>query len=164
MGPLPNGYHNDECPVSNDPNANNEMFSLGGIPGTRCSISLEVVKFAQGNICIAISKDKQGLPLPISRCCDSLVHIPHLPLCGNTPLLDTPSSLSIMLSTLCESIGYEERGFHEHKFYVTRPEQKTTVVDESDIKQQRYERNDQKNIEDDEALGYGVRRSDCGDY
>ena len=164
MGPLPNGYQRDDCPVHNDPTTKTVMFTLDDIRGNRHSTSLDVVRFTGGNICVAVSKEKQGLPLSISCCCDSLVHIPHLPLCGNSPLLDTPSSLSILLSALCESIGYDERAFHENKFNVTRPEQHTNVNNE----RQRYS-NVQEIIEDDEAedeaLGSEIiRQDDLGDY
>jgi hypothetical protein len=164
MGPLPNGYNIDDCPVYHDPITDTAMFSLGGALGTRWSTSLDAVTFVRGNICVGLSKGRQGLPLSISRCCDSLVHIPHLPLCGDTPLLDIPSSLSIMLSNLCESMGFTERAFHEHKFYVTRPDQKAKVVDESNKKRQRHIHNVEEIIEEDEAIGLAIPYDDCGDY
>jgi hypothetical protein len=140
------------------------MFSLSNVPSTRWSISLDVVTFTRGNICVALSKGRQGLPLCVSSCCDILVHIPHLPLCGDTSLLDPPSSLSILLSSLCEFIGFKERGFHEHKFNVTRPKQKTKVVaesDESDNKQHKYE---EELYEENEASGNDIRHDSYGDY
>lgn len=163
MGPLPNGSNGDDCPVYNDPITNRTIFSSGGVLSTRWSLPLDKVTFAVGIVCVAISTARQGLPLSISRCCDSLVHVSHLPLCDDTPLLDTPSSLSIMLSILCESIGFKERAFHEHKFSVTRPEQKV-VVDGSDNKRYKYEHDVEEIIEEDDAYGPGIRHDNCGDY
>ena len=167
MGPLPNGYENDNCSVYSDLTTDCLKFDLGGDTlSNRCSISLDVVTFPISNICVGLSKERQGLPMSISRCCDSLVHIPHLPMCGDTPLLDTPSCLSLLLSLLCESIGFNERAFHEHKFDVTRPTQHTLASDEPDSDKvlQSDSQNAQDAMEEDETLGFGIRHDSSGDY
>ena len=132
MGPQPNGYGYSDCPVYYDLETSCVKFAEDGTLSNRCSVSLDVATFSKGAICVGLSKDKQGLPLSVGRCCDSYVHIPHLPLCGVHPLLDTPSSLSILLSHVCEFIGFKERAFHEHKFDVTRPTQHAFLVNDSD--------------------------------
>lgn len=166
MGPLPNGYDSDNCPVYNDHTTNCVKFTLDGALRNRCSISLDVMAFAKSNICVGLSKERQGLPWSISRCCDLLVHIPHLPFCGDTPLLDTPSCLSILLSSLCESIGFNERAFHEHKFDVTRPTQHLIDLGQPDSNTtgQRDTNNTREDIEQDGALQYGITCDSTGDY
>jgi hypothetical protein len=166
MGPLPNGYDSENCPVYNDHTTNCVKFTSDGALSNRCSMSLDTMKFARSSICVGLSKERQGLPLSISRSCDALVHIPHLPFCGDTSLLDTPSCLSILLSSLCEHIGFNEQDFHEHKFDVTRPTQHKTIAYEPDNNNalQSDTHNTQEVVEEDEALGYGITRDSIGDY
>jgi hypothetical protein len=127
MGPLPDGYDQIGYSVYEDETTRKAVFNLNGVQPKRQSISLGCATFDKGNICIGLSKERQGLPLSISRCCDSLIHIPHLPLCGSTPLLDTPSCLSITLAYISDSIGYSERSIHAHKFDVIRPNAENLV-------------------------------------
>jgi hypothetical protein len=87
------------------------------------------------NICFVVSKQKQGLPMPLFRACDAYVHVPfssrrvqkgnnndddessH----NNILLLDSPACLSIVLhelTTQMQMVYCEERTFQQHKFHV----------------------------------------------
>jgi hypothetical protein len=168
MGPLPNGYDQQGYSVCDDKAVCQSSFNVNDIGSSRRSISLGNATFVRGHICIGISKEKQGLPLSVSRCCDFLIHIPHLPFCGNTPLLDTPSCLSITLSFIAESISYTERTINAHKFDVTRPTGNN--VDEADVKRKWREATRAQatvvtdSINDDIAWRSGVNCNDVSDY
>jgi hypothetical protein len=80
------------------------------------------------NICIALSKEKFGLPLSLANVCDSFLHIPH-PIGGVIsdavdqifpPLLNTPACLSIALHEITAKCGYSENVIHGHKFTVVK--------------------------------------------
>jgi hypothetical protein len=120
MGSIPDGYHRSGYQVHEEETKCIADIKLSGLSKIRRSIPLDEATFATGNICFALSKERQGLPLPIGRLCDLLVHIPHLPLCGDFPLLNTPSCLSITLDKFTNTTRYKERMIQGHKFDVVR--------------------------------------------
>jgi hypothetical protein len=131
MGTLVNGYSDEGCTVYDDHVSERTDFAMSAAVSNRSSMAVGFVPVSRSNICIALSKEKQGLPLSISRCCDSLAHVPHLPFCDDIPLLDITSCLSIMLSLICEKHGCVERQFHGHKFDVLRPTHNFNTVDDT---------------------------------
>jgi hypothetical protein len=120
MGPLPDGYDHAGYTVSEDESSGMMHFRSEREELSRLSFPVDVFAFSRGNVCFAVSKDRQGLPLSLARLCDSFVHIPHMNLyTGDEPLLDTPSCLSILLHEFANWAGYNEREFQGHKFDVT---------------------------------------------
>jgi len=111
--------------------------AVGDVDGLSCeataaasrSFPLAAFAFKKGNICFAVSKLRQGLPHSLAKYCDSFVHVPHINLHSDRPLLDSPACLSILLHEYSSWAGYDERTFQGHKFEVVRPQQ--TDVDDA---------------------------------
>jgi tRNA G18 (ribose-2'-O)-methylase SpoU len=112
--------------------------------------------FISGNCCFAVSKDWTGLPISLARHCDLFVHVPHDAVVPsvitkgdhqqhhNCSLLDSPSTLSIVLHHFTAWANYGERKFKGHKFQVS--------VDRHDVLQARQQetraKRQQKRAED----------------
>jgi len=125
MGPLPDGFDSAGYPVLEDAASNTTICgSVDEDPtSSRRSFPLHAFSFPkEGNICFAVCKLRQGLPGLLARWCDSFVHIPHVTIHTNRPLLDTPACLVILLHEYTAAAGYGERTFEGHKFEVIRPQ------------------------------------------
>lgn len=137
LGPLPDGYDatgypvlekepsgvtavvaDDDCEYGGDDGDLSSEVSTGA----RRSIPLAAFSFSKGNICFAVSKLRQGLPHSLAGFCDAFVHVPHVKLHTDRPLLDAPACLSILLHEYTSWAGYDERTFQGHKFAVVRPQ------------------------------------------
>ena len=79
---------------------------------------------SKGNMCIALSKEKKGLPFALAKHCDRFVHVPHFGI-GDLQL-DCPACFSITLHEYTAHIGYNERDFTGHKFDVTKRQHSTS--------------------------------------
>lgn len=119
---MPDGYDRARYAARDDEQSGKASFYVeSGRALHRFSFPLDDFTFLYGNICFALSKDRQGLPLSLADLCDSFVHVPHIKSgAHNEPLLDTPSCLSILLHTYTNWAGYDERIFQGHKFEVAR--------------------------------------------
>ena len=105
------------------------------------SVPISARPFPSEDVCFLLSKDKRGLPLSQARLCSSFIHVPHLsfdndpsptmqqhPLQSipetngtqitNSTLLDTATTLSIVLHHYTAWAGYEERSFAENQKFV----------------------------------------------
>lgn len=72
----------------------------------------------EGNICLALGKQHEGLSTALAEHCDHFCHIPH---CGDAALVDAPAALSIALyHFVAYRLGYTESSFEGHKFDVTQ--------------------------------------------
>ena len=105
------------------------------------SLPISARPFPSDDVCFLLSKDKRGLPLSQARLCSSFIHVPHLSF-DNDPsptmkqhplqtipetngtqithstLLDTATTLSIVLHHYTAWAGYEERSFAENQKFV----------------------------------------------
>lgn len=122
MGPLPDGYDETGCPVQEEVLSSRLQFCHTEDTNDETmkrSFPVDDFEFKPGNVCFAISKMRQGLPVSLSKLCDSFVHIPHSNICaGVEPLLDSPSCLTILLHVYTNWAGYTEHTFQGHKFDV----------------------------------------------
>lgn len=135
LGAVPDGYNKDGYLVHEDASDKGiEMARVLKHPEDRKVLSVRsypvsTCPFSPGNVCIVLSKERQGLPLALARQCDHLVHVPHVAIeMGDEtketpPLLDTQSCISITLHHFTNWAGYDEQTFQGHKFQVTRPDQ-----------------------------------------
>ena len=90
-----------------------------------------------GDVCFLLSKDKRGLPLLQAQLCSSFAHVPHLAFdndaspiqepsssspqkssISQSSLIDTATSISIVLHHFTAWAGYEERTFAENQKFV----------------------------------------------
>lgn len=144
LGPLPDGYDATGYPVlEKEPSGLTTVVADGDCDlssevstGARRSIPLAAFAFSKGNICFAVSKLRQGLPHSLARFCDAFVHVPHVKLHTDRPLLDAPACLSILLHEYTIWAGYDERTFQGHKFAVVRPQR----ADVDDVARKRAKR------------------------
>ena len=136
LGPLPGG--NDS--TGHELEENDSVISFWRrkceIKSSRLSFPLSSFPFEDGNICFAVSKRSEGLPLSLARVCDSLIHIPHPHVMGERPLIDPPACLAILLHEYTSWAGYNERTFQGHKFDVVRPDR----ADAGDVAKKQAER------------------------
>jgi hypothetical protein len=133
MGPIPNAYEEVECEASQDDTKLVFAFNATRSSLNSISIPLQNISFVSGNICFAIDKERQGLPLSIGRLCDVLVHIPHSSIAGAITLLNAPTCLSIVLDTLMRSFSHAESSFQGQKFSVARASSTHKYIDESAV-------------------------------
>jgi hypothetical protein len=121
IGSIPNGFEEVEC--KNNEEEAKVVFAVDAksLSTRSSSIPLECVSFVYGNICFAMDKERHGLPWSICRVCDVLIHVPHSPISGPMPLLNTPTCMSIVLDTFMRSVSYAENSFQGQKFAVSRP-------------------------------------------
>lgn len=93
------------------------------------SLPVSACPFKMGNICFAISKERQGLSLVLAQKCDTFVHVPHaaaettsmdLDAKGKSTatLLDVQCCVSITLHHFTNWASYDEKRFQGHKFKV----------------------------------------------
>lgn len=121
-------------------------------------------------VCVALSKDRLGLPHELARQCHVFCHVPcvglrHSP---STPLLDCPTTLTIILHCLAETLGYDEATFQGHKFQVVMS--RATAEHKTQLQQDRAKKLRQAALkaEHEESLGGSFWESDedgvKGDY
>ena len=113
--------------IANDDNNNNPIASIR----------------SARTICIAISKDRLGLPVTLAQQCHVFCHIPCVALFGDSgqgpPLLDCPATLTIALHHLAEkNAGYDEATFRGHKFQVVRPAMSTTAIKQEQLQRRQH--------------------------
>ncbi len=105
------------------------------------SFPISVRLFPSEDVCFMLSKDKRGLPLSQARLCSRFVHVPHLSFdnysspkiqqqpsqampethgthIAHSTLIDTATTLSIVLHHYTAWVGYEERSFADNQKFV----------------------------------------------
>ncbi|KAL7432312.1 hypothetical protein ACHAXH_002530, partial [Discostella pseudostelligera] len=106
------------------------------------SFPISARPFPSDDICFLLSKDKRGLPLSQARLCSKFIHVPHLSFdndpsptmqqpshmpetnandgiqISHSTLIDTATTLSIVLHHYTAWAGYEERSFAEDQKFV----------------------------------------------
>jgi len=130
LGPLPGGYDTSGYQVGESGELAEVIWQKERLfDETRPILSspsfpANALPVALGNTCLALSKDRHGLPLRLAKQCTVFSHVPHVLIKNGdsyVPLLDTQSSLSIALHHLTARLGYDERTFQGHKFEVVKP-------------------------------------------
>ena len=69
-----------------------------------------------GDVCFLMSKDKRGMPVSQAKICHSFIHVPHAkfePSDDGSSLLDSATTLSIVLHHFTAWSGYDERSFSQ---------------------------------------------------
>lgn len=69
-----------------------------------------------GDVCFLMSKDKQGMPVSQATICHSFIHAPHskfVPCDDGASLVDSATTLSIVLHHYTAWAGYDERSFSQ---------------------------------------------------
>ena len=130
LGLLPGGYDSDSYQVEESGELAQVVISLEGRAdrGLRAhlphrSFPIDNLPVSLGNTCVALSKERQGLPMRLAHHCTIFSHVPHTLVKNgdnSVPLLETPSTLSITLHHLTARLGYDERTFQGHKFQVAQ--------------------------------------------
>lgn len=168
LGCVPDGFsadgyqvlcHNDgivRVTTNHDDKATDESIGL--------SLPVHVGKFS-GTVCLAINRLGEGLSRDLGVHCDSFVHVPHEQ-AGVAPvgLLDTPSTMSIVLNYVCDQLKMNERIYEGHKFQVAERKAGPDLADEAFRRERQLRRQQQVQEEVDEDSGAALFGPDQGDY
>lgn len=176
LGCLPGGYDNvDVITVQTEAGqlaqattmmngSNNKCKIIDNSLTKKTSYPVSQCPFKRESTCIAVGKERHGLPHALAESCDFFVHVPHAAIITNNLdinsappaiLLDVPSCISITLHHLTNRLGYDERTFMGHKFEVNRQQNVYDGKTLEALRERRVEEKAQKTREEEDVSYLG---------